>query len=341
MPLPGLADAKALSVTEPGAVVPDTFVLLRGNPLARGDRVEPAFSGAPAARAADHPPSSAKSSGRRLALADWIASPKPAYRSGDGEPRVAASLRPGLVRTPSDFGLQGRRQRIGTPRLARPQFVRDGWSLKRLHRLLLTSQAYRASASVSPDVLRADPANDLFSRFEMRRLTAEEIRDSVLQVSGVANAKMFGPGFGITLPKEVLASQSVPAGLGRIPACGTGTPQHLHSCEALAAGPGAVGIRPRGDRSLHAGAVLHHPAHPGAGDAQRRVLSAAGGADGGAGLPGMRADPAACVRRTLALVTSRPPSDAEVARGTNLIRTLEQQEGTTGSQALTAFACWQ
>ena len=57
---------------------------------------------------------------------------------------------------------------------------------------------------------QVDPQNDLFWRFDMRRLTAEEIRDSILAVSGKLNLKMYGPGVYPEIPREVLAGQSVP-----------------------------------------------------------------------------------------------------------------------------------
>lgn len=339
--LPGSTNAHALAVTEAGAMAPDTFVLLRGNPLARGDRVEPAFPKVLAPPAPQIiPPPAAKSSGRRLALAQWIASPENPLTARVMVNRVwQHHFGRGLVRTPSDFGLQGLAPTH--PELLdwlAQEFVRDGWSLKRLHRLLLTSRAYRASASASTDVLRADPANDLFSRFEMRRLTAEEIRDSVLQVSGVANAKRFGPGVYITLPKEVLASQSVPGkGWGESPPSEQARRSiYIHVKRSLLA-PVLLGFDlAETDRSTPVRFSTTQPTQAlgmlngdffqqQAARMAERVRRECG------------ADPAACVRRTLALVTSRPPSDAEVVRGTALIRTLEQQDGTTESQALTAF----
>ena len=79
-----------------------------------------------------------------------------------------------------------------------------------MHRLIMTSQAYRMSSRVRAGPLKADPANDFFWRFEMRRLTAEEIRDSILAINGTLNLKMFGPSIYVEIPKEVLAGQSVP-----------------------------------------------------------------------------------------------------------------------------------
>ena len=74
----------------------------------------------------------------------------------------------------------------------------------------MTSNAYRMSSRPNPEALASDPANDLFWRFDMRRLTAEEIRDSILAVSGTLNLKMYGPGVYPEIPAEVLAGQSMP-----------------------------------------------------------------------------------------------------------------------------------
>src|SRR5262249_31373870 len=78
------------------------------------------------------------------------------------------------------------------------------------HRLILTSNTYRMASAGNPQALAVDPINDLFWRHDMRRLSAEEIRDSILAVSGVLNLKMYGPGVYVDIPKEVLAGQSAP-----------------------------------------------------------------------------------------------------------------------------------
>src|SRR6516164_9149859 len=117
----------------------------------------------------------------------------------------------GLVRSPSNFGLHG--DRPTHPELLdylAAELVACGWRLKPLHRLIVTSNAYRMSSRAQPKALAADVANDLLWRFDMRRLTAEEVRDSVLAVSGTLNRRMFGPGVYPELPREVLATQSMP-----------------------------------------------------------------------------------------------------------------------------------
>ena len=213
VPLPGDKQAKALAVTEPGPVAPVTHLLRRGNPGSLGEEVQPGFPGVLGAFVPTViPPVSGRSSGRRRALADWIASPDNPLTARVIVNRVFQHhFGRGLVRTTSDFGVQGS---LPThPELLdwlAGHFIQEGWSLKRLHRLILTSQSYQASATPTAEALKADPANDLFSRFDMRRLTAEEIRDSVLWVGGSGNPRMYGPGMYVALPKEVLASQSVP-----------------------------------------------------------------------------------------------------------------------------------
>src|SRR5262249_11406831 len=98
------------------------------------------------------------------------------------------------------------------------QFVNHGWSLKSLHRLIMTSNTYRMSSQENESASRLDPLNDLFWRFDMRRLTAEEIRDSIHAVTGCLNLKMYGPGVYPEISAEVLAGQSNPGdGWGKSP----------------------------------------------------------------------------------------------------------------------------
>jgi hypothetical protein len=90
------------------------------------------------------------------------------------------------------------------------RFVQNGWRTKSLHKLILTSRAYQQSSLASPDVIEKDPNNDRFNRFDLRRLSAEEIRDSILVANGRLNRTMYGPSIYPELSREVLASQSVP-----------------------------------------------------------------------------------------------------------------------------------
>ena len=189
-------------------------VMLRGNPHALGDPVEPCFP----ELFGETPPAipeaveGAHSAGRRRVLAEWIASPDNMLTSRVIVNRVwQHHFGRGMVRSANNFG------QLGTPP-THPRlldwlsrwFTDQGWSLKKLHRLILTSSTYRMSSQANETALAADPNNDLFSRFDMRRLSAEEIRDSVLLVSGQLNEQMYGPSIFPKLSREVLQTQSKP-----------------------------------------------------------------------------------------------------------------------------------
>jgi hypothetical protein len=215
----------ALCVTEEGRAPRPTFVLMRGNPHAEGDPVQPGFLSIlnPPPPVIPEKSPNPQTCGRRRVLADWIASVDNPLTT-----RVIANriwqyhFGRGIVRTPNDFGLQG--DKPTHPELLdwlASTFVENGhpdssgrppqaWSLKRMHRLIMLSNTYKMSSRGNPQALKADPANDLFWRFDMRRLTAEEIRDSVLAVTGALNVKMFGPSIYPEIPPEVLAGQSRP-----------------------------------------------------------------------------------------------------------------------------------
>jgi hypothetical protein len=100
----------------------------------------------------------------------------------------------GIVRTPDDFGFMG--QEPSHPELLdflAAEFVRDGWSMKRLHRRLLLSSTYRMSSHAEPAAEAADPLNRLWHRMPVQRLEAEIVRDSILAVSGRLSNSQFGP----------------------------------------------------------------------------------------------------------------------------------------------------
>ena len=205
---------KVLCVTETGPKAPDTFVLKRGNPLAPGDKVNAGFpeclGGGEAADAAT--PANARTCGRRTQLANWLTDTKNPLPARVMVNRIwQGHFGRGIVRTPNDFGLQGARPTH--PELLdwlATEFMKSGWSIKHLHRLILTSNTYKQSSRPNPAGLRTDAVNDLFWRFDMRRLEAEEIRDSMLAVSGALNLDMFGEPVYPDIPKDILAAQSIP-----------------------------------------------------------------------------------------------------------------------------------
>jgi hypothetical protein len=112
----------------------------------------------------------------------------------------------GLVATPSDFGDRGARPTH--PELLdylAHWFVHDAnWSLKRLHRLILTSELYQASSVASAEATQKDPENLLLSHYPLTRLDVEAIRDSMLAASGELNHRMHGPAVYLPIAKEVI-----------------------------------------------------------------------------------------------------------------------------------------
>jgi hypothetical protein len=98
-----------------------------------------------------------------------------------------------LVRTPSDFGVRTEApvQRGLLDWLA-ASFVEEGWSVKRLHRWIVLSNAYRQSAEAQPEAAQADPENQLIHRFNRRRLEMEALRDSLLAASGALDLRVGG-----------------------------------------------------------------------------------------------------------------------------------------------------
>ena len=99
----------------------------------------------------------------------------------------------GLVATPNDFGFQG--ERPTHPELLEwlaQDLVKNGWKLKRLHKLMMLSSVYTQSTQTTSARLKKDPDSLLWWRRAPRRLEAEAIRDSMLAVSGRLDRKLFG-----------------------------------------------------------------------------------------------------------------------------------------------------
>ncbi len=204
---------RALCITEQGSNPKPMHVLIRGNPHAQGTVVEPGFPEVLGGLTPEIPPSSnPETSGRRTVLANWIAS--------DSNPLTARVMANrlwhyhfgrGLVRSPNDFGYQG--SAPTHPELLdylAKELVRHDWQLKPMHRSILLSRTYRMSSMSRDEAIAVDPLNDHFWRFDPRRLSAEEIRDSMLVATGQINFRMNGPWMFPKIEKEVLAGQSRP-----------------------------------------------------------------------------------------------------------------------------------
>ncbi len=135
---------------------------------------------------------------RRLALALWITNSDNPLTSRVMVNRIwQHHFGVGLVETPSDFGLGGGKP--SNPELLdwlASEFVASGFSAKRIHRIILNSQAYKqASHTQNPQAAFRDSSNIYLWRQNPRRLDGESIRDSILAVSGTLNSKMYGPGY--------------------------------------------------------------------------------------------------------------------------------------------------
>jgi len=197
---------------EESAKPPVTRLLRRGDPTDPGEELQPGIPAVLTQGPLEAPVSLKQSSGRRLWLARWLTSPS--------NPLVARVMvnrvwqwhfGEGLVASENDFGVVG--QRPSHPELLdylATEFIRSGWSLKQLHRLIVSSKTYQASSEWNAQAAKVDPENTLLWRWKQRRLEAEAIRDTALAVSGELNLEVGGPSIYPQVPQTVLASQSRP-----------------------------------------------------------------------------------------------------------------------------------
>ncbi len=166
----------------------DTFLLLRGAYDKPGDKVEP---GVPAAL----PPLPKGAPDNRLGFAKWVVDP--------ANPLTARVIMnrfwqmyfgTGIVKTVEDFGVQG--EWPSHPELLdwlATEFVRSGWDIKAMQKLIVMSATYRQSSKVTPDLLQRDPENRLLARGPRVRLAAEMVRDQALAAAGLLVEKLGGP----------------------------------------------------------------------------------------------------------------------------------------------------
>ncbi|MDR3638611.1 MAG: DUF1553 domain-containing protein, partial [Isosphaeraceae bacterium] len=191
---------------------PATYLLLRGQAASPGQEVAPGLPAVLSATPVAFPAQGERSSLRRLTLARWLARPDHPLTARVIVNRVwQHHFGEGLVRTPGDFGTMG--ELPTHPELLdwlAGWFVRHDWSIKALHRLILTSQTYRMSTRGNPAHAADDPENRLLWRSRYRRLDAEAIRDAMLAVSGRLNRRLYGPSMYPAIPREALEGHSDP-----------------------------------------------------------------------------------------------------------------------------------
>jgi mono/diheme cytochrome c family protein len=191
------------------------FLLRRGEAVGFGDPVDagvPSVFAMPELQPYNPVPPFAGTSGKRLALAKWLTQPNHPLTA-----RVAVNqmwmrhFGRGIVPTVANFGHSGSapaNQEL-LDWLA-TEFVANGWKMKAMHRLMMTSQAYKQSSHVDESVLKTDPENALVSRMPMRRMDADTLYDSLVTASGRLDPTPFGPAspVEVTADKEVIVKSS-------------------------------------------------------------------------------------------------------------------------------------
>jgi hypothetical protein len=183
------------------AQTPATHLLTAGAWDAPKQEVQPGFLSIIDASVPKVTPLAA-SSGRRTALANWLASPSNPLTARVMVNRLwSYHFDEGIAPAPSDFGLMGGRPT--NPQLLdwlASEFVQTGWDMKRMNKLMVMSETYRQSTAFDAKAAAEDPHNKLLWRFPRTRLDGEVIRDSALMVSGLLNEKVEGPSVFPELP---------------------------------------------------------------------------------------------------------------------------------------------
>ncbi|MCO8124385.1 PSD1 and planctomycete cytochrome C domain-containing protein [Stieleria sp. TO1_6] len=315
-----------------------TYVLFRGSPHSPSDEVGPAFPTlfeSPKPELPSIEPSTDSSSKRRLLLAEWITDPENRLTS-----RVMANriwqyhFGRGIVESSNNFG------QLGTPpthpRLLdylANRFIESGWSVKAMHRLILSSQTYQMSSRGNPESLAADPANSLFWRFDPRRLSAEEIRDSILAANGSLNRDVYGPSVYPELSAEVLAGQSKPgSGWGKSsPSQQNRRSVYIHVKRSLITPMLSAFDFPDPDQTCEARFMTLQPAQAlsllngdFAAKQAQKLADSVHAAD---------IEDSELVRRVIPAVLSREATDAEIADGVELIESLQTVHGLSEAKA--------
>jgi len=207
----------AMSIVDESGTPRETRLFLRGDYRTPGPIVQPAVPAVLTQSPGSFPvaPEKSISTYRRRAFAAWLASPENPLTARVMVNRIwQYHFGVGLVDTASNFGLRGSRpsHRELLDWLA-VEFMESGWSIKHMHRLVMTSAVYRQSRRAiagkgSQPKATADSENRLLSRFPTRRLEAELIRDRVLAASGSLNRNMYGPGIRPRIHAGVIATST-------------------------------------------------------------------------------------------------------------------------------------
>jgi hypothetical protein len=210
-----------MAASDVGRTAPVTWLLEGGNWHKPADEVAPGFPGFLGEDAAEvgSPTSGAETTGRRAALARWLTRADHPLTGRVIVNRLwQQHFGVGIVATPNDFGAQG--DPPTHPELLdwlAVELVDSGWSLKHIHRLMVTSATYRQTSQVDSSLastvaaMQRDPQNRLLWHARRRRLEGEAIRDALLAVSGELNSRMYGPSIRPELPDGLSKSYAWPA----------------------------------------------------------------------------------------------------------------------------------
>jgi len=190
----------------------NTHLLIRGVATRPGPSVKPGMPMVLCKQQPDFLAPGEKTTHRRLSLAQWMVRADNPLTARVIVNRIWQwHFGQGLVRTPNDFGLKG--ERPTHPELLdwlANWFVEHGWSVKALHRLILTSNTWRMSKQVQPENADRDPENTALWRVPYRRLDVEAMRDAALAASGQLNRTMYGPSIRPPIPRAALEGNSDP-----------------------------------------------------------------------------------------------------------------------------------
>jgi Protein of unknown function (DUF1553)/Protein of unknown function (DUF1549)/Planctomycete cytochrome C len=304
-----------------------THIHKRGEYQNLGDEVQPGVF----ASIAPFPPTLPKN---RLGFAKWLVSAdNPLTSRVTVNRQWQAFFGRGIVRTTEDFGIQG--EAPSHPELLdwlATQFIRDGWSMKALHRLIATSATYRQGPSTDKDLVVGDPDNHLLARGPVVRLEAEILRDAALRAGGLLTDKIGGPG---VYPPQPAGVTEVAYGSPSWPTS-TGADRYRRSLYTFAkrtapfalfntfdapSGESCLARRDVSDTPLQALTVLNDILFLEVSQAMGRSLAAAGGKK------------EARIEEAFRRCVTRPPTAAESAL---LARFYDEQKGRFASHELDA-----
>jgi hypothetical protein len=300
-----------------------TYIYRRGDPLSPGPLVGP---GVPSVLTDGKTPfvvkppwPGAKKTGRRLAFARWLTEPDHPLTGRVLVNRLwQRHFGRGIVKSLDNFG------KNGTPPthpelldwLAR-EFVRRGWSMKAMHRLIMTSAVYMQSSAVTPEREKLDPENALYSRMPLVRLDAEALYDNLLLAAGRLDETRFGPADAVEVRADgLITPAATPRGWRRliyVRHARKQLPTHLENFDYPQMNPNCVERRdsivaPQALHLMNTGMV-----HDLAGHFAQRVRKKAG------------TDPAKQIELAYLIAFSRPPSSEEKQIGLDALEKLTGQ----------------